>query len=136
MAFATADLAITAWFLGGLALSFVVLSGLARLMMRSRAPAAAANAVRAYALSSLYRPGSATPSAVLARARADPVRNAGAGRPLDQQRIALEPAGERLSFYFLDVPNSDRDRFITLLRDGSAAPHRRCADAARPDHHR
>src|SRR5262249_36208337 len=113
--YALPDLTVTAWFLGGLALSFLVLSGLARLMMllAERLPAPA-NAVSAYALSSLYRPGSATPSAVLAL---------GLGLTLfvtlslvdgsisSELRSSLPASAP--SFYFLDVPNSERDRFIT-----------------------
>ena len=124
MALATLpDLAITAWFLGGLASSFVVLSGLARLLMLAaeRLPPPA-NAVRAYALSSLYRPGSATPSAVLALGLGLTlfVTLALVDRSISSELRSSLPASAP-SFYFLDVPNSDRDRFITLLRDSSGS---------------
>jgi putative ABC transport system permease protein len=117
------DLTITAWFLGGLALSFLVLSGLARLMMMAaeRLPAPA-NAVRAYALASLYRPGSATPSAVLALGLGLTlfVTLALVDRSLSSELRSSLPASAP-SFYFLDVPNSEHDRFVTLLRDTSGS---------------
>jgi putative ABC transport system permease protein len=117
------DLSITAWFLGGLALSFVVLLGLARLLMGAaeRLPEPA-NAVRAYALSSLYRPGSATPSAVLALGLGLTlfVTLALVDRSISSELRSSLPASAP-SFYFLDVPNSERDRFVTLLRDTSGS---------------
>ena len=69
------------------------------------------------------------------RARADPVRNAGAGRPLDQQRIALEPAGERpLLLFSRCAEQRPRPLHHAAARQLGQRPHRRCADAARPDH--
>jgi hypothetical protein len=56
-----------------------------------------------------------------ARPRTDAVRDAGACRPLAQQRIALEPAGERAFVLFPRCANSEHDRFVTLLRDTSGS---------------
>jgi putative ABC transport system permease protein len=117
------DLTITAWFIGGLALSFAVLSGLARLLMLAaeRLPAPA-NAVRAYAVSSLYRPGSATPSAVLSLGLGLTlfVTLALVDRSISSELRSSLPASAP-SFYFLDVPNGERDRFVALLRDTSGS---------------
>jgi putative ABC transport system permease protein len=117
------DLTITAWFIGGLALSFAVLLGLARVVMLAaeRWPAPA-NAVGAYALSSLYRPGSATPSAVLSLGLGLTlfVTLALVDRSISSELRSSLPASAP-SFYFLDVPNSERDRFVELLRDTSGS---------------
>ncbi|MET0483700.1 MAG: FtsX-like permease family protein, partial [Aestuariivirgaceae bacterium] len=117
------DLTITAWFIGGLALSFAGLSGLARLLMiaAERFPAPT-NAVRAYALSSLYRPGSATPAAVLSLGLGLTlfVTLALVDRSISSELRSSLPASAP-SFYFLDVPNSERDRFVALLRDTSGS---------------
>ena len=83
-------------------------------------------------MSSLYRPGSATPSAVLSLGLGLTlfVTLALVDRSISSELRSSLPASAP-SFYFLDVPNGERDRFVALLRDTRAATasamHRCCA---------
>ena len=112
------DFGVTLWFLAGLMGSFVVLFGLARGVMAvaQRLPPPA-NAVRAYALASLYRPGAATPSAVLSLGLGLTllVTLAMVDRSISREVEASLPATAP-SFYFIDVPNGERDRFMAVLQ--------------------
>jgi putative ABC transport system permease protein len=112
------DREITAYYLGGLVASFLVLLALAwaivRLAANSPKPR---SAIWSYAFGNLYRPGSATVSVILAL---------GLGLTLfvtlalTDRTITTELrsglAEKAPAFFFLDVPNRDRDKFIEELK--------------------
>jgi putative ABC transport system permease protein len=118
LAFATFDdRRITAWYLGGLAGSFVMLLALAwgivRLAARLPKPA---SAIWRYAISNLYRPGSAAVSVILALGLGLTlfVTLALTDRTIsDELRSGL--AEKAPAFFFLDVPKAELAKFITEL---------------------
>jgi putative ABC transport system permease protein len=109
---------ITSYYLGGLAVSFLVLMGLAWLIVRlaERAPKPAAAILR-YAIGNLYRPGSSAVSVILAL---------GLGLTLfvtlalTDRTIATELrsglADKAPAFFFLDVRSAERDDFVAQLQ--------------------
>ena len=112
------DRRITAYFLGGLALSFAVLLGLAKLIViaaqRSPKPA---SVVWRYALSNIHRPGSASASVILALGLGLTlfVTLAVTDRTISEELRAGIP--ERApAFFFLDVRNEDLAAFLAAVK--------------------
>lgn len=114
-----ADRKLTIWYIGGVIGSFVLLSGFAfglmRLAERRFRPR---GAVFKYAVANLYRPGAATPSVILSLGLGLTlfVTLALIDRNLTEelQRALPERAP---SFFFLDVQNSEADRFKAFLAE-------------------
>lgn len=116
---------VTAWFLGGLVLSFVVLLGLARLIVwgAARLPRSH-SAIWRYAISNIHRPGSAAASAILAL---------GLGLTLfvtlaltDRSISAELRSGlpdKAPAFFFLDVRNSEVEDFKAALAREPGVTH-------------
>jgi putative ABC transport system permease protein len=113
------DRRITSWYLMGLVGCFVVLLGLAAAIIRlaARLPKPA-SAIWRYAISNLYRPGSAAVSVILAL---------GLGLTLfvtlalTDRTISTELrsglAEKAPAFFFLDVPNTDLAKFKAALAE-------------------
>jgi putative ABC transport system permease protein len=109
---------ITSYYLGGLTASFLVLMGLAWLIVRlaERSPKPAAAILR-YAIANLYRPGSSAISVILAL---------GLGLTLfvtlalTDRTIATELRSglseKAPAFFFLDVRSTERDDFVSQLQ--------------------
>ena len=119
MAFAVlSEPRFTVWYIAGVIASFGILSGLAWLVMKlARDRVRAGSAVLNHAIANLHRPGAPTPSIVL---------SLGLGLTLfvtlalvdsnisAQLRSSIPERAP--SFFFLDVPNTERDAFTDLVR--------------------
>ncbi|MGI9464419.1 MAG: ABC transporter permease, partial [Aestuariivirgaceae bacterium] len=112
---------VTVWYIAGVAASFVILSGLAAVIMQvARSWLSPSSATSRYAIANLYRPGAPTPSITL---------SLGLGLTLfvtlalvdnnvsGQLRSTLPEQAP--SFYFVDVANTEREEFIGLIKTQS-----------------
>jgi putative ABC transport system permease protein len=110
------DARITSMYLGGLAASFLVLVGLAHLIIKvaERIPKPK-GAIARYAIANLYRPGSSAASVILALGLGLTlfVMLALTDGTISRELMSGIPS-KAPAFYFLDVPN-DRERAFTDL---------------------
>ena len=108
---------ITAYFLGGLAASFAVLLGLARLIVAGaqRLPRLP-SAIWRYAISNIYRPGSATASVIMALGLGLTlfVTLALTDRTISTELRSGLP-DKAPAFFFLDVRNTELDAFTAAI---------------------
>jgi putative ABC transport system permease protein len=112
-----ANRSLTAWYLFGLAASFVLLSGLAAaLMWAAEKWVRPKGAVLRYAVANLYRPGAPTGSIVvsLGLGLALFVTLALTDRNISAELSASVPE-QAPSFFFLDVQSSELDALLALL---------------------
>jgi putative ABC transport system permease protein len=113
------DRRITVYYLLGLAGSFIVLLGLAWGIVRlaARAPKAS-SAIWRYAIANLNRPGSAAISVILALGLGLTlfVALALTDRTISRE-LSSGLADKAPAFFFLDVPNGERQQFIAALED-------------------
>ncbi|PZF77271.1 ABC transporter permease [Aestuariivirga litoralis] len=114
--YAFENVKVTAYFLGGLVASFVVLLGLARLIITGaeRLPRSR-SAIWRYAVGNIYRPGSAAASVILALGLGLTlfVTLALTDRSISKELLSSIP--ERApAFFFLDVPNGE----LATFKDG------------------
>ena len=116
---------VTAWFLGGLLLSFAVLLGLARLivMAAERLPRSR-SAIWRYAIGNIYRPGSAAASAILALGLGLTlfVTLALTDRSLSYELRSGLP-DKAPAFFFLDVRNADLADFRDAVTREAGVTH-------------
>jgi len=116
---------VTAWFLGGLLLSFAVLLGLARLivMAAERLPRSR-SAIWRYAIGNIYRPGSAAASAILALGLGLTlfVTLALTDRSLSYELRSGLP-DKAPAFFFLDVRNADLAAFRNAVTREAGVTH-------------
>ena len=116
---------VTAWFLGGLLLSFTVLLGLARLivMAAERLPRSR-SAIWRYAIGNIYRPGSAAASAILALGLGLTlfVTLALTDRSLSYELRSGLP-DKAPAFFFLDVRNADLVAFRDAVTREAGVTH-------------
>ena len=115
--YAFENVKVTAYFLGGLVASFVVLLGLARLIIAGaeRLPRSR-SAIWRYAVGNIYRPGSAAASVILALGLGLTlfVTLALTDRSISRELLSSIP--ERApAFFFLDVPNGELQTFKDAL---------------------
>jgi putative ABC transport system permease protein len=119
------DRRITTYYLVGLVGSFVVLLALAWGIVRlaARAPKAT-SAIWRYAIGNLYRPGSSAVSVILALGLGLTLFVALA---LTDRTISTELrsglADKAPAFFFLDVPNAEREQFLTALKEQQGVTH-------------
>ena len=116
---------VTAYFLGGLVASFVVLLGLARLIMlgAARLPRSR-SAIWRYAIGNIHRPGSAAASVILALGLGLTlfVTLALTDRSISSELRSGIP--ERApAFFFLDVRNTELDAFKQAVREQPGVTH-------------
>jgi putative ABC transport system permease protein len=108
---------LTAWYLFGLAASFVLLTGLAAVLMRAAARwVRPRGAVLRYAVANLYRPGAATTSILVSLGLGLSlfVTLALMDRNISAELQSSVPE-QAPSFFFLDVQSSELDDMLALL---------------------
>jgi putative ABC transport system permease protein len=108
---------ITAWFLGGLVASFVVLLGLARaIIFAARRMPLLRSAIWRYAIANIHRPGSAAASVILALGLGLTlfVTLALTDRTISTELRSGLP-DKAPAFFFLDVRNTELDQFKQAL---------------------
>ena len=108
---------ITAWFIGGLVASFVVLLGLAQaIIFASRRMPKLRSAIWRYAIANIHRPGSATASVILALGLGLTlfVTLALTDRTITTELRSGLP-DKAPAFFFLDVRNTELDQFKQAL---------------------
>ena len=113
-----ADARITSIYLGGLALSFIVLLGLAAAIVHlTRIMPRPKNAIWRYALSNVHRPGSAAISVILALGLGLTlfVTLALTDRTISTELTSGIP-DRAPSFFFLDVRNDEKQAFLDLVK--------------------
>ena len=123
--YAFENVKVTAYFLGGLVASFVVLLGLARLIIAGaeRLPRSR-SAIWRYAVGNIYRPGSAAASVILALGLGLTlfVTLALTDRSISRELLSSIP--ERApAFFFLDVPNGELQTFKDALAREPGVTH-------------
>ncbi len=116
---------VTAYFLGGLVASFVVLLGLARLIIRGaeRLPRSR-SAMWRYAIGNIYRPGSAAASVILALGLGLTlfVTLALTDRSVSGELLSAIPQ-RAPAFFFIDVPNAQLQDFKETLSRQDGVTH-------------
>ncbi len=108
---------VTLWYIGGVISAFVILAGLALLIMRvARNWLNPRSAVGRYAVANLYRPGAPTPSITLSLGLGLSlfVTLALVDNSISAQLRSTLP-DRAPSFYFVDVDSSEREAFIDLV---------------------
>ena len=123
--YAFENVRVTAYFLGGLIASFVVLLGLARLIITGaeRLPRSR-SAIWRYAVGNIYRPGSAAASVILALGLGLTlfVTLALTDRSISKELLSSIP--ERApAFFFIDVPNGELQAFKDGLMKEPGVTH-------------
>ena len=109
---------ITAWYLGGLAASFVVLLGLAKaIVWAARRLPPAPSVIWRYAIANIYRPGSAAASVIMALGLGLTlfVTLALTDRTISTELRSGIPE-KAPAFFFLDVRNDDLAAFTTAIK--------------------
>jgi putative ABC transport system permease protein len=116
---------ITAYFLGGLVVSFLVLLGLARLIIvTARRMPLRASAIWRYAIGNIHRPGSAAASVILALGLGLTlfVTLALTDRTISSELRSSIPE-KAPAFFFLDVRNTELDAFREALGKEAGVTH-------------
>jgi len=113
-----ADRKLTSWYILGVVGSFLLLSGFAAGLMRlAERRFRPKGAVLKYAVANLYRPGAATPSVILSLGLGLTLFVTLALIDSNLTRELRQALPERApSFFFLDVQNSEVDRFRDFLK--------------------
>lgn len=109
---------ITLWYIGGIVAAFGTLTVLARIIMTlAETHIHPRGAVARYAVANLYRPGAPTPSIILSLGLGLTlfVTLALVDTNLSAQLRSTIPQ-QAPSFFFLDVPNSQRSEFVKLVK--------------------
>ena len=116
---------VTAYFLGGLVASFVVLLGLAKLIIygAERLPRSR-SAIWRYAIGNIYRPGSAAASVILALGLGLTlfVTLALTDRSVSSELLSAIPQ-RAPAFFFIDVPNAQLQDFKDSLAKQDGVTH-------------
>lgn len=116
---------VTAYFLGGLVASFVVLLGLARLIIAAaeRLPRSR-SAIWRYAVGNIHRPGSAAASVILALGLGLTlfVTLALTDRSISGELLSAIPQ-RAPAFFFIDVPNAQLQQFTGQLSQEPGVTH-------------
>ncbi|WP_373505033.1 ABC transporter permease [Aestuariivirga sp.] len=123
--FAFENTRITAWFLGGLVVSFVVLLGLARLIiMGARRMPRASSVIWRYAIGNLHRPGTAAGSVILALGLGLTlfVTLALTDRTISTELRSGIPE-KAPAFFFLDVRNTELEAFKDAVTKEAGVTH-------------
>lgn len=119
------NMKVTAYFLGGLVASFVVLLGLARLIIlgAARLPRSR-SAIWRYAVGNIHRPGSAAASVILALGLGLTlfVTLALTDRSISSELVSSIP-DRAPAFFFLDVPNGELQPFKDALAKQDGVTH-------------
>ncbi len=125
---------VTAYFLGGLVASFIVLMGLARLIIAGakRMPRSA-SAIWRYAIGNIHRRVRRRPPSSWRWAGLDAVRDAGADRTARSPPNSAPHPREAPAFFFLDVRNDELAAFRDAVsKEPGRHPCQQLADDARP----
>ena len=119
------NVTVTAYFLGGLVASFVVLLGLAKLIIygAERLPRSR-SAIWRYAIGNIYRPGSAAASVILALGLGLTlfVTLALTDRSVTRELLSAIPQ-RAPAFFFIDVPNAQLQDFKASLAKQDGVTH-------------
>ena len=119
------DTRVTAYFLGGLIASFIVLLGLARLIiLAARRLPRRSSAIWRYAIGNIHRPGSAAASVILALGLGLTlfVMLALTDRTISSELRSGIPE-KAPAFFFLDVRNTELDAFRQMISQQPGVTH-------------